>query len=247
MNKNVPHKIDYDTTSLISKIQFWLIIIGSVFSFATIIDIDDFIKSKIEISICIVSIVYFISEILFNNFFIKAEQHRIDDLIDNSLNSKIADENSENYYTNDNVKQSIVKLGVNGFENVFFTKNIVSEMIKKQLPFFIIILISYLFSIFLVEKKTLVIVFQLILPLYVIKDSIQLILFKTRVERIYDCYKKVFGSTKKTEREPIIINNIISYEKLISSYNIQLDSNIFNKMNSKLTNDWNSLKTKFGI
>ncbi|MEN5380637.1 hypothetical protein [Sphingobacterium kitahiroshimense] len=247
MNKNVPHKIDYDTTSLISTIQFWLVIVGSVSSFVTIFDIDEFIKSIIEISICIVSIIYFISEILYNNFFIKAEQHRIDDLIDNSLNSKIADENSENYYTNDNVKQSVVKLGVNGFENTFFTKNIVNEMIKKQFPVFFIILISYLISIFFVDKKVLVIVFQLILPLYIIKDSIQLFLFKTRVERIYDCYKKVFSSTRKTEREPIIINNIISYEKLISSYNIQLDSKIFNKMNPKLTNDWNNLKTKFGI
>ena len=96
MNKKVPHKINYDTTALISQIQFWLVIAGSILSFATIFKLDEKPKSIIETIICIISILYFISEILFNNFFIKAEQYRIDDLIDNSLDSKLSDDNSEN-------------------------------------------------------------------------------------------------------------------------------------------------------
>lgn len=244
MNKKVPHKISYETTATISKIQFWLIILGTLLSFITIFDLKEEIKSGLEISICIISVVYFILEIIFNNFFILAEQYRIDDLIDNSLNSKIADENSENYYTNEEVKQSVYKLGVNGFENTFFTKNICREMIKKQLPYFIIVLLSYLVSVFFVEKKTLVIVFQLLLPLYVIKDFVQLNMFKSKIEVIYNRYKQVFTTTKKSDREPIIINNIISYEKLLSSYNIQLDSTIFNKINDELSADWSKLKEK---
>ena len=247
MNKKVPHKINYDTTSIISKFQYGLIILGTLLSLFTIFNLQDFVKNNVDILICIVSIIYFILEIMFNNFFIKAEQNRINDLIDNSLNSKIADENSVNYYTNDEVKQSVYKLGVNGFENTFFTKNISRKMINKQLPLFVAVILSYLISIFFVEKKTLVIVFQLLLPLYVIKDFVQLNLFKSKVEIIYDYYKKVFTSTKKTDREPIIINNIISYEKLLSSYSIQLDSKIFNKMNDKLSEEWIQLKEKYNI
>lgn len=247
MTRKVPHKINYDLTSLITQVQFWFIIIGSILSLLSLFSITEIIKEMIDKSICVISILYFISEILFNNFFIKAEQHRIDDLIDNSLNSKIADENSENYYTNDNVKQSVYKLGVNGFENTFFTKNVVRKMINNQWPLFISIVCLYLVSIFFVEKKVLVIVFQLLLPLYVIKDFIQLNLFKIRIEKIYNCYKQVFTSTKKAERESIIINNIISYEKLLSSYYIQVDSKIFNKMNNKLSIDWISIKKKYNI
>ncbi|WP_194294698.1 hypothetical protein, partial [Chryseobacterium sp. HMWF035] len=125
MSKKVPHKVNYKVTSLISDIQFWLIIAGTILSFITIFDVEESLNKLLEKFICIISTIYFISEILFNNFFIIAEQHRVDDLIDNSLNSKIADENSENYYTNDDLKQSITKLGVNGFENTFFTKNVV--------------------------------------------------------------------------------------------------------------------------
>jgi len=247
MNKKVPHKINYDTTSYISKIQYYLIILGTALSFSTIFNLEDCIKNNLEITLCIVSIIYFILEIVFNIFFIMAEQNRINDLIDNSLNSQIADENSENYYTNEEVKQSVYKLGINGVENAYFTKNVSREMIKKQLLPFIVVILIYLISIFLVEKKILVIVFQLLLPLYVIKDFIQLNLFKSKVETIYNCYKQVFASIKKTEREPIIINNIISYEKLLSSYSIQLDSNIFNKMNNKLSEDWKNLKIKYKL
>ena len=247
MSRKVPHKINYDITSLLSKIQFALIVIGSLLSLVTIFSLDENPKDIIEKCICIVSIIYFISEILFNNFFIIAEQHRINDLIDNSLNSKLADENSENYYTNDDIKESVHKLGVNGFENAFFTKNIVRKMVNQQWPYFILILLFYLSSIFFVEKKILIIVFQLLLPLYLVKDFIQLNLFKSRVEKVFDCYKQVFTSIKKQERESIIINNIISYEKLISSYNVQLDSKIFFKENDKLSQEWVNLKKKYNI
>lgn len=247
MNKKVPHKISYKTTSLISDIQFWLIIFGTILSFISIFNIDISFKNYIERIICIISIIYFVSEILFSNFFTVAEQHRIDDLIDNSLNSKIADENSENYYTNDNLKHNITKLGVNGFENVFFTKNISRKMYNAKFKIFITVVLIYFISIFFVEKDILVKILQLLLPLFIIKEFIQLILFRSRLEKIFNCYKQIFSSIKKSEREPIIIHNIISYEKLLSTYNIQLDSKIFNKMNYKLSNEWNDLKKKYEI
>ena len=247
MNKKVPHKINYDTTNLISNFQYYLIIIGTLLSLSTLFNLQECVKNTVETIICIVSVIYFISEIIFNNFFIKAEQNRINDLIDNSLNSKLADNNSENYYSNEEIKQSVYKLGVNGFENVFFTKNITSKMIKRQVPLFIISLLVYILSIFFVEKKILVIVFQLLLPLYVIKNFIQLNMFKAKVETVYDCYKKIFTSIKKSDREPIIINNIISYEKLLSSYSIQLDSAVFNKMNNNLSKEWEDLKSRYNL
>lgn len=247
MNRKVPHKINYNTTSIISNAQFWLIILGTILSFLTIFDIEKRLNQYFEVIICIISILYFISEILFSNFFTIAEQHRVDDLIDNSLNSKIADENSENYYTNDLLKQNITKLGVNGFENVFFTKNISREMYNKKLPFFLIVIIIYISSIFIVEKNILVKIFQLLLPLFIIKEFIQLSLFRSRAEKIFNCYKQIFSSIKKSDREPLIIHNIISYEKLLSTYGIQLDSKIFNKMNNKLSNEWIILKNKYEI
>lgn len=247
MIKKVPHKINYEVTSKISNIQFWLILTGTILSFITIFNIDKSINNILEGLICIISIIYFISEIIFSNFFTIAEQHRVDDLIDNSLNSKIADDNSKNYYTNDYLKHNITKLGVNGFENVFFTKNIARIMFNKKLPFFIVVMAIYLISIFFVDKNILVKVFQLLLPLFVIKEFIQLALFKSRLEKVFNLYKQIFSSIKKADREAIIINNIISYEKLLSTYNVQLSSKIFKSMNDKLSEEWTILKEKYSI
>lgn len=247
MNKKVPHEAYYRRTSLITKIQFWLMILGSIASLATVIKLSDDVKILVDKTICIISVIYFILEIFFNHLFIKAEQCRVDDYIDNSLNSKISDDNSQHYYTNDEIDKSIYKLGVNGYENAFFSKNVAKKMIDNQLPIFVVVILIYLVSIFFVEKEKLTIIFQLLLPLYVIKDFVRLYLFNSRLGIILDFYKKIFTSIKMEERDPLIINNIISYEKLISSYNMQLDSKIFNKLNDKLSQDWIDLKKRYKI
>lgn len=247
MNKKVPHKINFETTSVISNIQFWLVIGGTILSFVTIFDIENSLNQFLEKILCIISIIYFVSEMIFSNFFIIAEQNRIDDLIDNSLNSKIADDNSQNYYTNDDLTQNVIKLGVNGFENAFFTKNISRKMYKKQLPIFILVVLIYCTSIFFVEKTILVKIFQLLLPLFIVKEFIQLLLFRSRLEKIFNCYKQIFTSIKKSDREAIILHNIISYEKLLSTYNLQLDSKIFGSMNDKLSQEWIDIKVKYKI
>ncbi|WP_295212545.1 hypothetical protein [uncultured Chryseobacterium sp.] len=247
MNKIVPHKVDYDLTNKITRFQFILIIVGTVLSLISIFKLEDSIKNIIDTIVCIISIIYFVLEFTFSYFFIKAEQKRIDDLIDNSLNSQLSDEKSENYYTNEEIKKSITKLGVNSFENTFFSKNIVERMIKKQLIIFLIVTSIYLISIFVIEKKILVVLFQLLLPLYIVKDFVILLLLKSRLDKIFDCYKKIFTSTKKGDREPLIINNIISYEKLISAYGVQLDSLIFDKMNDDLSQKWIDLKKRYKI
>lgn len=248
MNRIVPHKVNYDTTSLITKFQFWLMILGTVASLVTIVLIlPECIKAFVDIIICIISIIYFILEIIFSSFFIKAEQSRIDDYIDNALNSQLSDENSENYYTNEEIQKSIYKLGVNGYENAFFSKNVVKAMIKKQLPLFICVLVIYLASIFFIEKKLLIKIFQLILPIYIIKEFIKIYSFNSRLQIVLDFYKKIFTTVKLEDRDPLIINNIISYEKLISSYNMQLDSKIFHKLNDDSSQKWINLKKRYNI
>ncbi|QXU48765.1 hypothetical protein KYG33_18575 [Chryseobacterium sp. D764] len=248
MNRIVPHKVNYDTTGLITKIQFWLMILGTIASLVTIVpNLPDYVKELVDIVICIISIIYFVLEIIFNKLFIKAEQSRIDDYIDNGLNSQLSEENSENYYTNEEIEKGIYKLGVNGYENAFFSKNVVEVMIKKQIPIFTGVLLIYLISIFFIEKELLTKIFQLILPIYIVKDFLKLCSFSSRLQSILDFYKKIFTTIKLEDRDPLIINNIISYEKLISSYSMQLDSKIFHKLNDGSSQKWSDLKKRYKI
>lgn len=241
-----PQRKNFYYTNLVSTLQKWLISIGSVLSFATLFT-PNTITHYINISICIISIFYVVTELVFPYFNQKANEDKIKDLIDKSLSSKLCDENSENYYTNDEIKDGLPKLGINNFESVFFTKNIVGKMIKSKILPFTVVIIIYLISIFVVEKNILVILFQLSLPLQLIKEFIYLCLSYSSLKSIYESYKKVYSSIKKNERTPYIIQNVILYEKLLSNYHILTSTRIHKKINDALSKEWDKSKQKYKI
>lgn len=241
-----PQRENFYYANRISTIQIWLITIGSVLSFATLFT-PNTITHCINISICIISGLYVITELVFPYFYQKAHEDKIKDLIDKSLGSKLCDENSENYYTNDEITDGLPKLGVNNFESVFFTKEIVGRMIKGKIAIFIIVILIYLGSIFVVEKSILITVFQLMLPIQIVKEFVYLWLFYSDVKKICENYNCIYTTFKKNERTPYIIQNVILYEKLLSNYNILTSTRIYNKINDTLSEEWNKNKQKYKI
>lgn len=243
-----PQRENFYYTNIVSTIQKILIIINSVLLIFTIFfQNKKEIKDIMDMIICIISIFYVATELVFPYFYQKAHEDKIKDLIDKSLSSKLCDENSENYYTNDEIKDGLPKLGINNFESVFFTKNIVGKMIKSKILPFTVLIIIYLISIFVVEKNILVILFQLSLPLQLIKEFIYLCLSYSSLKSIYESYKKVYSSVKKIDRIPYIMQNIILYEKLLSNYNILTSTRIYDKINDALSEEWNKNKQKYKI
>lgn len=242
-----PQREKFYYANIISTIQGWFIFIGTVLSLFTLFNLPEIIKYYINIAICVISILYLITELIFPYIFQKANEDKIKDLIDNGLNSKLSDENSENYYTNDEVKDGLPKLGVNNFESVFFTKNIVCKMIKKKIVGLLCVILFYLLSVFSVEKSNLIIIFQLLLPIQVIKEFVYLWLFHLDIKQIFEDYKKIYTTIKKSEQTSYIIQNIILYEKLLSNYHILVSSKIYGKLNGELSKKWEELKKKTKI
>lgn len=192
-----PQREKFYYVNKISTIQKWFVIIGTILSFSTLLKLPEVIKHYINIIICVISILYLITELIFPYIYQKANEDKIKDLIDNGLNSKFSNENSENYYTNDEIKSGLPKLGVNNFESVFFTKNIVCKMVNKKIIALILVILFYLLSIFLVEKSILLVIFQLLLPMQIIKEFVNLYLFYSGVKRIFEDYKKI--TTKRVK------------------------------------------------
>lgn len=241
-----PQREKFYYANILSKIQIVLIIIGSILSLITLF-VPNKIVYYINILICIISLLYLGIELVFPYIYQKANEDKIKDLIDKSFDSKLSDKNSENYYTNDEIKNGLPKLGANNFESVFFTKNIVRKMIKNNMICFILVILIYLVSIFFVEKSSLVVILQLLLPIHIIKEVVYLWLFYCSLKEIYENYKKVYTSIKKIERTPHIIQNIVLYEKLLSNYKILTSSMVYRKMNKELSNEWEKLKIKYDI
>ncbi len=247
MSKIVPHTVNYDWmryTKIISSFTLY----SSALISLTILFMELFKICNPEIvdvlnkTLALLSITYFISEFCQSLIFHKAESKRNLDFIDNSFNTKFAEKNSSGYYSNDEVEIGIVKMGINGFENAFFTKSITAKMFKKELISFVIILVLFLAVCLYTTPKILIVISQMALPLAIIQQTIKLYCFHCRVDDIFFNYKSIFSLTTKENIIPSIIKNVISYEKTLSWAGIPLDSKIFNNMNDELSSRWIEIK-----
>lgn len=254
MNKIVPHEVNYKTINKISRCSSFLLLISALISLSIlIIDKTDFIESKetfnrnLDAALGILAILFFLLDILQNYLFQQAELNRKNDFIDNSFETKLSFEKSKGYFSNDNFAPSIYKLGVNGFENSFFTMSISSKMIAPNIIKSAIILILFFLVVFYTDQSTLNSIIQIALPYTIIQQTIRLVIFHSHVNIVFENYKHIFANVAKTKRGPLIINNVIYYEKTLSWGGIQLDSKLFNKHNPKLTSDWELLKGNYEI
>ena len=145
MTRKVPHDKIYKIVDNLSEKLNWILIASTLISILVVVlnNFDSSINKKISmislIILAFLAIVFFIIDIIKNHISHRAELQRKNDFIDNSLKTKLADSNSKGYFTNEEVNSGINKLGVNCFENSFFTKSISSKMLKKQLIYTIVI------------------------------------------------------------------------------------------------------------
>lgn len=254
MNRIVPHEINYKTINTVSGIASFVLYTSALIALILLfIEKTDFVITKelyienLNSGLAILAILYFLIDIVQNYLFQQAELNRKNDFIDNSFETKLSDENSQGYFSNDSFPAGIYKLGVNGFENSFFTKAISKKMIVPAISKALLILVLFLLVIFYTDQSTLTALIQIALPFTIIQQTIKLIFFHYHIKRVVDIYKHIFANVAKSKRSPLIIDNVISYEKTLSWGGIQLDSKLFNKHNPQLTIDWEALKAKYGL
>lgn len=254
MNRIVPHDINYKAINKVSSIASFVLYTSALIALILLfIDKTTFVANKelynknLNSGLAILAILYFLIDIVQNYLFQQAELNRKNDFIDNSFETKLSDENSHGYFSNDSFPAGIYKLGVNGFENSFFSKAISKKMIFPSITKVALILILFLLVIFYTDQSTLIALIQIALPFTIIQQTIKLIFFHYHIKRVVDTYKHIFANVANSKKSPLIIDNVINYEKTLSWSGIQLDSKLFNKHNAKLTIDWEALKTKYSL
>jgi hypothetical protein len=254
MSKKVPYKSDYklvERNELVSKAILWMAVLVTI----SILIISSFkslcfsgaILQLLNNAGCFLSVSYFISDLVANYLFQLAEAKRREDFFDNSLNTQLSEENSENYFSNENLNYGITKMGVNSFENVFFSKSISRKMLVRMVVKMAIVLFLFLFLAIFMERTLIVIALQLALPFTIILQTIRLFLFHKRMEDIFRHYQSIFSSASEEKRDYLIIRNMTYYETVLSWACIKLDSKTFESMNERLSAQWEDLKVKFKI
>ncbi len=175
-----------------------------------------------------------------------AEVKRRDDFFDNSLNTQLAEATSTGYYSNEHINPGLLKMGVNSFENSFFSKAVSGKMLKPMLKKSALLLILFL-ALALTNKELLTIALQLALPFTIILQTIRLFLYNKRMKDIFKNYQTIFSATTDGKKEQLIIHNMTSYETTLSWACIKLDSKLFDEMNDDLTIKWEEIKQRYNI
>jgi hypothetical protein len=171
--------------------------------------------------------------------------------IDNSLGSKLLEKPVLNYYDNDSIEKGPYKMLVNCYENCFFTYNITKamlpQMITKNTIFFFLLLT---FAYYGIRNNIIAIPFlQLFLSSLFLIEFIYHIVFFLKLKNLCDRFKHIFNDSKSTKNKTIqdAVYMVLEYETTLA-YNKSPNSNsIYQKLNHKLTEEWNSIKEHYDI
>lgn len=249
----VPFKVNFE---LIKKIDFGLsftlyisVVLGIILLVLSkyLTKDNDHYTEQINYVLGSLSLIYFIGDLIKKFLLQLAEQRRRRDFIDNSLNTTLADIRSEGYYSNDDFDAGVYKLGVNCFENSFFSMSISLKMILKSILTSVFIIALFLTLVMGTDKITVATFLQFALPYSLLQQSIILILYYFQINAIFNYFKLVFSSAQENKRDLLLIHNVINYESTIAWAGLVLDDKLFNKYNESLSERWEAIKIEHGI
>ncbi len=179
----------------------------------------------------------------------RARKTKINDLVDNSFNTEIANHHSENYYDNEEIRKGTVKLFYNTAESCFFSYREMQSMkswecIKAFIP------LGIIFA-GLIANKTEVImaIFRIsaimIVTIQVIRFLVTLSQLKNLLDRMLYTLKHKPSSIAQINAESI--NYALEYETLMIWYGVKIPDRVYYAMNESLTSEWLETKKKFVI
>lgn len=249
----------FDDAKIYDKYAGYVLLLSSltVVSSFVLQNIDENFQVCSELIInfnCLLIFLYLILQFTSDYIFYEASVKKRIDFIDNSFGTKFSEINLDNYYSNDEVSNGILKMAVNGFENSLFTYHIAKSMQKELWIKSVLIGILFIFVGVSGYNSAFVMLFHLSLPIFLFFRALRLSLFVSRVENVFGNYRKLFTGldlkkTKSFEQNkfPEILLSILEYETILSWGNILLDTKVYNKMNSELSQQWEELKQRYGI
>lgn len=251
----MPFKDKYDVAKKYDKCGSCLLwvstaLLVSNFALSQYTDVSTSIIRWIEIVNCLTIVLFSIAEVVVEYVYFGAETHRREDLVDRSFASLIAENRTDGYYTNDDIKSGLYKMGVNNFESCFFSYNIAKQSLTLLWVKAIILSLIFIFVGIAGYDKVLIFIVQLSIPIVLFKQAIRHTLFVSRLNGVLSRYRSLFNRLKDNNREnhdSEIIRDILEYETILSWGNILLSDKIYNKMNAALSDEWVKLKERYAI
>lgn len=231
----------------------WLFYMGAFLSFALLF-MDQKIYSQIyqitTITFILVVIAFFLLGIISRYYlFTRAEDARRADFLSYVSGVNITHQKTVGYYNNKEIEVDS-KLMITVLENTFFSKSILLAMLKIERIKMIIYV--FVFMIFILNRTTpldlIATVAQVIFSEEIIVKWIRMEWLRMRVESIYDKTYSLFHSKPSNEIMQVRgLEAFGNYECGKALGGILLSAKIFEKMNPKLTTEWEWIKKNLPI
>jgi len=259
MARNVPFDSKYDLIRKLEKAAFCLLLVSAILILANWIlgkffnptinkeyeHLKDLAKVVSYVSMIGYLIIKLVAKILFHN----VEKLKRNDLIDNAFGTNYSDENTTEYYNNDDTEFGIKKLALNSYESSFHTENTLKLMLYKNLITLVIFSIPFFLSIFSKGGSDIVrMLFEISIPLTLISEFVVLFVYFLNVTSINERFKIEFTNLeneKISEADiPKLLIPVMEYYSIKSWANTNLDSKIFMANNDIISKKWNERKEK---
>lgn len=233
-----------------SVIFFWTSVVFSFLVFFT--DNNQLYNTVANIIFIMVSITYFIVSNWVGLFLLReAQDKRRDNFLSNALDVKLDDEHTELYYNNTQ-RKPLVRLGMNGFENTLFTWRVTAEMAKSERTkvIFYVLLFILITLINGININFISIIAQTIFTTGLIVNLIKLEILRSNCKQLFHDFRQVFltnGANYSPELAAILLQLVFKYETTVASMGVHTSDTIFNKINPKVTEEWENVKKNLSI
>lgn len=168
-----------------------------------------------------------------------------------ALDSGLAARPRTGYYNND-VEPGVERLAVTTLENTLFSAAIAERMLQSERirnGVYILILVLLMVSRG-TDTELLLLLAQTVFSADLILSWIRLEVFRARTAKVHDRLKDMFLQGKgvaTNNRVAIMLAAFSEYECAKDAAAMPLDSKLFNKMNPKLTAEWEQLKQQLSL
>ncbi len=183
----------------------------------------------------------------------QADSMRRDDFIDNSFGSTFAPNPSIGYYDNDEVNNGLYKVSCNLFENCFFTYNLAKSITMRKLILPALIMLTVFASAFYGFKQVpfALSFLQVLFSTNILGSLIKHCILLDRLHDIRDAWIGLFQHNDFKQNvenyRASIYRYWLQYETLHSRIQAGIPDKVFQKLNPKLTQEWNEIKIRYNI
>lgn len=243
----------YKPAKLVSDIAKYVFWANLICTLILLFNLSEILASFIRVVSIVLTTVYTVLVAYHDLYLFKrAEDERRKVFISDALGIKSSTKKTVGYYNNIE-KRSFLRLGIDCYESVYFTRKTTNKMLPIRLLGGIVTLLLYVAFLGTVAMTTItgvdkfdlaLVITQTIFSSEILVSVVKLVLYSINLKNIEDGLYDLLIKNKPTNAkklDALLLDAVMDYECLKSYYSIALSSKTFKKNNGQWSEEWKQI------